>query len=59
MKGFQAVVTLLLSLFIVAFGAKGDMTKYMKRTGAKYLAEVATRPGVYKLKSGMLVEVRS
>lgn len=45
---------------VVAFFALGhcaDMTKYYKRTGQKYLDEVATRPGVIKLKSGMLVEI--
>ena len=33
------------------------MNNYMKRTGRKYLDEVASREGVYKLKSGMLVEI--
>jgi FKBP-type peptidyl-prolyl cis-trans isomerase FklB len=36
---------------------KGDMAAYHKRTGAKYLAEVAQRPEVHTLKSGMLVEI--
>ena len=38
-------------------GKKGDMTAYMKRTGAKFLTETAQRPEVFTLKSGMLVEV--
>merc|ERR1711871_134346 len=38
-------------------GANEKMNKYMKRTGRKYLDEVASREGVYKLKSGMLVEI--
>lgn len=33
------------------------MAKYNKRTGAKYLDEQATKEGVFKLKSGMLVEI--
>ena len=33
------------------------MNNYYKRTGAKYLEEMATKEGIYKLKSGMLVEV--
>lgn len=37
---------------------KGDQASYIKRTGAKFLAEVAARPEVYTLKSGMLVEVK-
>ncbi len=36
---------------------KGDMSKYLKRTGQKYLDEVAQREGILKLKSGMLIEV--
>ena len=31
--------------------------KYLKRVGAKFLAEVSQKPGVHKLKSGMLVEI--
>lgn len=36
---------------------KADMNNYMKRTGQKFLDEVATREGVITLKSGMLVEI--
>ena len=36
---------------------KTDLSKYQKRTGQKYLDEVAQRDGIVKLKSGMLVEV--
>jgi len=39
-------------------GAVDDsMKKYLKRTGQKYLDEIAKKDGVYKLKSGMLVEI--
>ena len=33
------------------------MEKYNKRTGQKYLDEIATKEGVIQLKSGMLVEI--
>lgn len=33
------------------------MHKYLKRTGQKYLDVTAKKEGVYKLKSGMLVEI--
>jgi hypothetical protein len=36
---------------------KGDVNAYLKRTGAKFLEEVAQRDGIIKLKSGMLVEI--
>jgi len=42
---------------VLADKKKGDMTSYLKRTGAKFLSEVAARPNIIKLKSGMLVEV--
>jgi len=41
--------------FVVA--KKGDTNSYLKRTGEKFLSEVATREGVTTLKSGMLVEI--
>ena len=54
------VATLLLFSGVQAEGAKkkGDMTSYLKRTGAKYLTEVGQKPGAYTLKSGMVVEVK-
>ena len=36
---------------------KGDMKAYLKRTGRKFLEDVAEREGIIKLKSGMLVEI--
>ena len=33
------------------------MNNYYKRTGAKFLENTATKDGIFKLKSGMLVEV--
>jgi hypothetical protein len=33
------------------------MNNYYKRTGTKFLEEMAAKEGIYKLKSGMLVEV--
>ena len=36
---------------------KGDMTAYLKRTGQKFINEVAQREGIIKLKSGMLIEI--
>jgi FKBP-type peptidyl-prolyl cis-trans isomerase len=52
------------NLFLTAFAllvlvqvASGDQASYLKRTGKAYLAEVAAKPGVFTLKSGMLVEV--
>lgn len=58
------IVIKLLALFFAVFlctSAQGSkisekQEKYLKRTGAKFLAEVAQKEGVYTLKSGMLVE---
>ena len=36
---------------------KGDISKYMKRTGEKFLNEVSQKDDILKLKSGMLIEV--
>mmetsp|Transcript_24668 Transcript_24668/g.41705 ORF Transcript_24668/g.41705 Transcript_24668/m.41705 type:complete len:179 (+) Transcript_24668:39-575(+) len=53
----------LLSIFVVAIlcncnhVSAGDMSKYYKRTGAKYLQNKAKEPGVFSLESGMLVEI--
>ena len=38
---------------------KGGMDSYYKRTGKKYLDEVAKRDNIVTLKSGMLLEVLS
>ncbi|KAJ1441558.1 hypothetical protein B484DRAFT_390623 [Ochromonadaceae sp. CCMP2298] len=53
-------ILLCLVALLCAVGAQkkgGDMTKYAKRTGQKYLDETAKKEGVVTLKSGMLVEV--
>jgi FKBP-type peptidyl-prolyl cis-trans isomerase FklB len=55
-------ILLALCVILAFYGAsadkkKGDMNAYNKRTGAKYLEEKASQPGVIKLKSGMLVEI--
>jgi FKBP-type peptidyl-prolyl cis-trans isomerase FklB len=47
------VAVLLLAATVVA----GDMTKYYKRVGAKFLATKEAEEGVYKLPSGMLFKV--
>lgn len=36
---------------------KGDINSYNKRTGEKFLKEIAQKEGVIALKSGMLVEI--
>jgi FKBP-type peptidyl-prolyl cis-trans isomerase FklB len=53
------LLSVLVLLILVASSAAGSdrMDKYQKRTGAKYLEEVSKKEGVYKLKSGMLVEI--
>jgi len=51
---------ILLGCTLLAHGddkKKGDMSKYLKRTGEKYLADIAEKEGIYKLKSGMLIEI--
>lgn len=64
MNIYQTLVLTLCFIALIALvqclpgGAPDEKTiKYMKRTGAKYLAEVETREGILKLKSGMLIEV--
>ena len=60
----QAIFVLAI-IFIALVAARprgrGDLTpkmeKYLKRTGAKYLAEVAKKEGAFLLKSGMVVEI--
>lgn len=47
-----ACTILVLAIALCVMGA--DMTKYYKRTGAKYLEEKAKEEGVKKLPSGML-----
>jgi len=57
------LAVLLLSSYACVEGASSKASveekqkKYAKRTGEKFLAEVARRPGIIRLKSGMLVEV--
>ena len=36
---------------------KGNMNSYLKRTGAKFIAEMAKKEGFFELKSGMVVEI--
>lgn len=36
---------------------KGDINAYLKRTGQKFISDVEKREGIYKLKSGMLIEI--
>lgn len=36
---------------------KGNMNNYLKRTGAKFIAEMAQKEGFFELKSGMVVEI--
>jgi hypothetical protein len=50
---FFLVVALLCSYQCSA----ADMSKYYKRTGAKYLKSKAEEPNVIALESGMLVEI--
>ena len=50
------VASLLLTATVTAKKAM-DMDAYNKRTGAKYLAEIAKKESVVTLKSGMLIEV--
>ena len=45
------------SALTIPFPSEEKQKKYMKRTGEKFLAEVARRPNMIRLKSGMLVEV--
>lgn len=53
------VIALLLPIFLLAIAAKKDQSNYLKRSAQKYMSEVASRPGVYKLGSGVLIEVCS
>ena len=53
---FTLIVLVVLCTFFL-LGSAGDMSKYYKRTGAKYLKEKAQEDGVITLKSGMLVEI--
>lgn len=58
--GFALIV---LSIFIACITSEvikdknEKMNNYLKRTGQKYLDEISKKEGVYKLKSGMLVEI--
>jgi len=54
------VVALLLALLVGTSAAAGSNDKnvnYLKRTGKKYLDEIAARPDAILLKSGMVVEI--
>lgn len=50
-------IAFVLVLCSFAGAKKADMESYMKRTGQKFLAEMASKEGVIRLKSGMLIEV--
>lgn len=55
-----AIIGVLCLFSASVFGAekkKADMNSYLKRTGAKFIAETAKKEGVITLKSGMLVEI--
>ena len=51
------ILVLILLASCSAKGGDDKMNKYLKRTGQKYLDETSGKEGVYKLKSGMLVEI--
>jgi len=61
---FIKIALTLLSLILLTFTnnvngdqkKKGDMNSYLKRTGENFLKEIEKKEGIYKLKSGMLVE---
>lgn len=36
---------------------QGDQNAYLKRTGAKYLKEIAEKENIFQLKSGLLIEI--
>ncbi len=48
---------LLASLCFFSQGKKADQNSYLKRTGAKYIEEVAKRDGSIELNSGMVIEI--
>uniref|UniRef100_A0A7S1LN17 peptidylprolyl isomerase n=1 Tax=Neobodo designis TaxID=312471 RepID=A0A7S1LN17_NEODS len=52
-----ATAALVALLLLAATAAAGDMTKYYKRTGAKFLSTKEAEEGVYKLPSGMLFKI--
>jgi FKBP-type peptidyl-prolyl cis-trans isomerase FklB len=54
---FYLAVILLLAVSSVDAAKKADMSKYLQRTGAKFLEETSKKEGVIELKSGMLVEI--
>eukprot|EP00595_Chromulina_sp_UTEXLB2642_P000236 CAMPEP_0196762976 /NCGR_PEP_ID=MMETSP1095-20130614/3149_1 /TAXON_ID=96789 ORGANISM="Chromulina nebulosa, Strain UTEXLB2642" /NCGR_SAMPLE_ID=MMETSP1095 /ASSEMBLY_ACC=CAM_ASM_000446 /LENGTH=179 /DNA_ID=CAMNT_0042115181 /DNA_START=45 /DNA_END=587 /DNA_ORIENTATION=- len=51
------ITCLLLISLTIADKKKGDMETYLKRTGKKYLDDIAKKDGILKLKSGMLIEI--
>lgn len=62
MLSYSLILFLFATILLVSSASadgkkKGDMAAYNKRTGAKYLEEVAQKEGIIELKSGMLVEI--
>ena len=58
MRATLAVALLALLAVAVSADAAEKMTRYHKRTGAKWLAGLEKEEGVYKLPSGMLFRVK-
>lgn len=66
MQWFKSLLVAFSALLLLVL-AKGEgdkaaqqaakQEKYLKRTGMKFLEETAKKPGMIKLKSGMLVEI--
>jgi len=60
MQALAIIVFATICIFAcIAEKKKGDVNSYLKRTGAKFLKEVASKDGIIKLKSGMLIEILS
>jgi hypothetical protein len=57
MLSLLTVVLLACLLFSATAKKAMDMDAYNKRTGAKYLADIAKKESVVTLKSGMLIEI--
>ena len=56
---FTALLALIATTWVDATTEKkkGNMNNYLKRTGAKFIAEMAKKEGFFELKSGMVVEI--
>lgn len=55
MKSFVTTLAVLAAALVLMTAVDaGNMDKYYKRTGAKFLAEKASEPDVHKLPSGLL-----